>query len=284
MAIEETVREGDRTAWLSALFAPDRARPALHALAAYRLELTRIVETVRDPMAAEIRLQWWRDAIRDEGYGAGRSVPLVDRLREGAAHYHWPLDTLCAVSEAFIHDLYADPLPDWNAFDGYAGEAHGAPIQLAAMALCVEALGETDGLAAARSAGTAAGYGGVALAAADVALKVPQRFARGVSLVPVEAWQAATGEAPGASMAAGRLPDGADRAVQAVVEHGREALGAMQARLPEVHQAARAAFLPAMVSQRTLDAAASAPLAARPPASWRTQLALWRVARHLNRT
>ncbi|UOM34443.1 squalene/phytoene synthase family protein [Acuticoccus sp. I52.16.1] len=281
MSIEDAVRQGDRTAWLAALFAPEPARPALHALAAYRVELGRIVETVRDPMAAEIRLQWWRDAIRDEGFGAGRSVPLVDALREGARRYEWPLDTLCAVSEAFIHDLYADPLPDWDAFDGYAGEACAAPVQLAAMTLCVEALGKPAGLAAARTAATAAGYAGVALAAADVALTVPRRFARGSSLIPVAAWRAATGEDQAASMAAGRLPEGADRAARAVAAHGRAADEAMRRHLAAVAPQARAAFLPAMTARRAL--ATRAPLSERRPASWRTQLDLWWAAKRLDR-
>ncbi|RAH99704.1 hypothetical protein DLJ53_18225 [Acuticoccus sediminis] len=283
MGIEDAVRDGDRTRWLAALFAPEPTRPALHALAAYRLELKRIVETVSDPMAAEIRLQWWRDAIRNEGYGAGRSVPLVDHLRQGAERYRWPLETLCAVSEAFIHDLYADPLASWDDFDGYAGEGQGALVQLAAMALCVDALGADDGLAAARSAGTAAGYAGVVLAAADVASSVPRRFARGVSLVPSSVWREATGEEQGASMSAGRLPEGAGRAASAVAGHGEAAHRAMREHIAGVAPAARAAFLPALAARRHLALAARAPLSEPQPAVWRTQIDLWRAARWVNR-
>ncbi|WP_139312690.1 squalene/phytoene synthase family protein [Acuticoccus yangtzensis] len=282
-AFADDVRSGDRTAWLAALFAPDAARPALHALAAYRLELHRIVETVPQAMAAEIRLQWWRDAIRDEGFGAGRSVPLVDALREGARLYGWPHETLCAVSEAFIHDLYADPLEDWTAFDGYAGESHGALVQLGAMALAVSALGEAGGFAAARTAATAAGYAGVVLAAADVAASVPRRFARGVTLVPTTAWREATGEAQDAAMTAGRLPEGAAAAAAAVAAHGLAAHGEMMRHLPGVAAEARTAFLPAVVAARSLRLAARAPLSEPRPAAWRTQLDLWRAARRLNR-
>lgn len=283
MTIEAAVRAGDRTAWLAALFAPEPVRPALHALAAYRLELARIVATVRDPMAAEIRLQWWRDAIRDEGYGAGRSVPLVDTLREAARTYHWPLDTLCAISEAHIHDLYADPLEDWSALDGYAGEAYAAPLQLAAMALGVDALGEAEGFAAARTAAEAAGHAGVAMAAADVALTVPHRFARGVSLVPAAIWREATGETLAQSMNAARLPDGAATAVRAVAAHGAAADTAFRAALPTVAAPVRAALLPAMAARRALRAAARAPLEAGRPAAWRVQLDLWRGARRMRR-
>lgn len=272
------VRAGDRVAWLSALFAPEAVRPALYALAAYRIELRRVVAGARDPLAAEIRLEWWREAIRDAGTGAGRSLPLVDALRDGAARYGWPHDTLCAVSEAHIHDLYADPFADFDAFDGYAGEAYGAPVQLAAMALGVAALGREDGFAAARTAATAAGWAGIALAAADAALAASADLSRGRSRLPTSAFP------PGVLAAAlpdGRLPDEAAAAVAATAAHGMRAEDELRRLLPAVHAAVRAAFLPALVARGRLAAAARRPLDPRPPADWREQFALWSGARRM---
>lgn len=283
MAIGEAVRSGDRTAWLAALFAPESVRWALHALTAYRLELERIVAAAREPMAAEVRLQWWRDAIRDEGYGAGASVPLVDALREGARRYLWPLDTLCAVSEAHIHDLYADPFEDWDAFDGFAGESYGALTQLAAMALAVDALGPSDGAAAARSAATASGWAGVTLAAADAAATFVPRFAAGRARVPESVWRAHAAVPLAEALPAGRPPGGAAVVVRAVVRHGEEADAALRDALSGVAPVARAALLPALLARGSLRAAAQAPLAPRLPSAWRAQLALWREARRLAR-
>lgn len=280
-ATTESVRALDRTRWLGTLFVPETVRPALLALAAYRLELIRIVDGSREPMAAEIRLQWWRDAIRNEGYGEGASVPLVDALRDGIARYGWPVDTVCAVSEAFIHDLYADPFEDWDAFDGDAGEAYGAPVQLAAIALGIDALGREEGMAAARTAATAAGYAGVAMAAADTATTFAPRFARGRTRIPAAAWREATGGDLTAALSSGASPEASAEAVRMIVAHGREADVEMREHLARVASSVRAAFLPALVASLALDAAHRSPIAPRAPAPWRVQLAMWREARRL---
>ena len=282
--IDAAVRAGDRTAWLAALFAPASVRPALHALSAYRLELRRIVETARDPLAAEIRLQWWRDAIRDEGYGEGAvAVPLVEALRAGMDRYGWPADTLCAMSESHIHDLYADPFADFDAFDGYAGEAFGAPVQLAAIALAVDALGVADGHAAARTAATAAGWAGVAVAAADAVIGAAERFRRGRTHVPSDVWAVATGTALPEALATGTMPPGAAEAVTAVVRHGEAAAAELDANIPAIALVTRTAFLPALTARRALAAALRRPLDAAPPPPWLTQIDLWRAARRIRR-
>jgi len=284
MDLPADVRARDRTAYLATLFAPERTRPALLTLHAYRLELRRIVDTIREPLAAEIRLQWWRDAIRGEGYGAGgAAVPLVEALQENMARYRWPADALCAMSEARIHDLYADPFADWDAFDGYAGEVHGTAIQLAAMALCVDRLGPEDGHGAARSAATAAGWAGVAEAAADAAMEFVPRFRRARAVVPASAWREATGTDLRAALESGELPEGAADAVTALLSHGERADGRMRDLIGSVAPAARAAFLPAFTARRRLSAVRSAPLSPRPPGALAMQWALWRASGTLSR-
>jgi phytoene synthase len=278
------VRARDRTAFLATLFAPEATRPALLALNAYRLELERVVDSIREPLAAEIRLQWWRDAIRGEGYGeGGAAVPLVEALRAAMTRYAWPADALCAMSEARIHDLYADPFADWDAFDGYAGEAYGTPIQLAAMALCVDALGAEDGHAAARSAATPAGWAGVAEAAADAATAFVPRFRRARAQVPAPAWRQATGTDLKTALESGQLPGGAAEAVRALVTHGERADEEMRRLAGSVAPQARAAFLTAFTARRRLAAVRRSPLSPRQPGALAMQWALWRAARTLSR-
>ena len=283
MDFADDLRHRDRTAYLASLFAPESVRPAILALSAYRAECRRIVETVRDPMAAEIRLQWWRDAIRDQGFGAGSGVPLVDALRDGMARYGWPAETLCAVSEAHTQELYADPFQTWDDFDGYAGEALGAPVQLAAMALCVDALGDTMGQAAARTAATASGYAGVVQAAADAAVHFVPRFQRARTAVPTAVFRDATGRDIRPAMESGTLPAGADAAVRAMVAHGEWADAALREALPSVAGEAGVAFLPALAERIRLSAVRRTPLAPRLPGALRTQWTLWREARRLGR-
>jgi len=277
------LRRADRTRYLAALFAPESVRPALHALGLYAVELERIVRRARDPVAAEVRLQWWRDAVADRGYGAGATVPLVRALREAMGRYAWPPETLAAMSEARIHDLYADPFADTDAFDGYAGEAHAAPLQLAAMALAMDALGEEDGIAAARSAAVAAGHGGVALAAADTVLAERERLAAGRTHIPLSLWREAGARAPQDDLAEGREPEGLGRAVTLMAAHGAEADEATRTAAAGVAPAARPALLPAFTAQPVLRSAAARPLSPRAPGPLATQWRLWRAARVLSR-
>jgi phytoene synthase len=62
-AVGRTARQGDPTRFEAAMFAPERRREDLFALIALNAELSRIPESVSEPMLGEIRLQWWEDAI-----------------------------------------------------------------------------------------------------------------------------------------------------------------------------------------------------------------------------
>ena len=66
---EALVRTADRS--LTALYAPAEHRSAL-ALYAFNIEIARVREVVRDPMAGEIRLQWWSDAFAGSGHQGHR--------------------------------------------------------------------------------------------------------------------------------------------------------------------------------------------------------------------
>ncbi len=59
----EFVREYDNDRFLSALFAPADYREDLFALYAFNLELSKIRETVSEPLIGRMRLQFWRDTI-----------------------------------------------------------------------------------------------------------------------------------------------------------------------------------------------------------------------------
>ncbi|WP_157961823.1 squalene/phytoene synthase family protein [Acuticoccus kandeliae] len=283
MDLSADVRAGDRVQFLATLFAPEPVRPALHALAAYRIELGRVVATARDPLAAEIRLQWWRDAIRDQGFGEGAAVPLVLALREAMARYGWPADTLVAMSEAHIHDLYADPFADFDAFDGYAGETHGAAVQLTAMALSVHALGEGAGYDAARTAARAAGYAGVALTSLAAARRFVPRFHAGHTLAPESVLRETVDGDIAQHLTEGTLPERAEATVIALLDHGEAAHEAMRGLLPGVAAPARAAFLTAIAARQPLGAIRRRPLAPPESGGWREQFALWRAARTVNR-
>lgn len=84
---EEQVRRFDQDRYLTALFAPEKARRGLAALYAFNLEIARIPEATTEPLIGEIRLEWWREAIAGAYAGAPRQHAVVACLAE-AIHAH----------------------------------------------------------------------------------------------------------------------------------------------------------------------------------------------------
>src|SRR6266436_7838336 len=66
---EGLLRAADKDRFLATLFAPAEHRDALFALYAFNLEIARAREVVREPVAGEIRLQWWSDVLGGAGRG-----------------------------------------------------------------------------------------------------------------------------------------------------------------------------------------------------------------------
>jgi len=62
-------RAHDPDRFLAALFAPPEKREAIFTLIAFNHELARAREAASHPMAALIRLQWWRDAVEEARQG-----------------------------------------------------------------------------------------------------------------------------------------------------------------------------------------------------------------------
>jgi phytoene synthase len=71
--VTDLVRREDRGRFVTALFAPEQARPRLLAIYAFNAELDRVSRTVSEPMLGQMRLQWWRDLIT--GVGEGKPAP-----------------------------------------------------------------------------------------------------------------------------------------------------------------------------------------------------------------
>lgn len=75
----------DRDRYLTSLFAAPAARPRLHALYAFNLELARIAEVVSEPMLGEIRLQWWRETLDGVFSGTPRRHDVAEMLTDVVA-------------------------------------------------------------------------------------------------------------------------------------------------------------------------------------------------------
>lgn len=151
----EALRAGDRDRYLATLVLPAAARDGVTAILAFNADVAAIRERVSGPAPGEIRLQWWNDALSGDGHGAVEQNPLADALLKTLKQYDLPPGTLLRLIGARRFDLYDDPMPDLESFEGYAGETASTLLQLSAMIL--------NGGAAVEP-GDAAGHLGVAQA------------------------------------------------------------------------------------------------------------------------
>jgi phytoene/squalene synthetase len=75
-ACADLLRRGDPDRFLAAMAAPPAARRVLLPLYAFNLEVARAPQVTAEPMIAEMRLQWWRDALAE--IAAGGQAPCRD--------------------------------------------------------------------------------------------------------------------------------------------------------------------------------------------------------------
>jgi 15-cis-phytoene synthase len=109
-ACAEMVAKSDPDRFRVAMATPPAARDILFPLYAFNLEVARAPWRTREPMLAEMRLQWWRDVVENSAAGQTPPAhevagPLGALLREGRLDPA-PLDALI---EARRRDIEAEP-------------------------------------------------------------------------------------------------------------------------------------------------------------------------------
>ncbi|MEM9580936.1 MAG: squalene/phytoene synthase family protein [Pseudomonadota bacterium] len=144
------VERGDSARFRAAMAAPAKARAALFPIYAMALEVSRAPWVTQEPMIAEMRLQWWRDALEEIKEGREvRShevtVPLAQVLTGAGAA---ALDDLIVARR---WDIYKDAFEDAAHFTDYLEKTSGNML----FAAC-DALGRSD-KAVCRDAGYALG-------------------------------------------------------------------------------------------------------------------------------
>jgi phytoene synthase len=151
-ACARLVERGDPDRFLATMAAPPALRAKLFPLYAFNLEVARAPQASHEPMIAEMRLQWWRDALAEiaEGRPVRRhevASPLGAALDAGAARR---LDRLV---EARRLDIAGEPFGADSLFaylDATAGTLLDVAATLAGAApgdAAVAAWGRAQGLA-----------------------------------------------------------------------------------------------------------------------------------------
>jgi 15-cis-phytoene synthase len=174
---EALVRAADRDRFLATLFAPRERRGALFALYAFNVEIARVREVVRDPVAGEIRLQWWSDVLAGDGRGEIEAHPVASALRASIARYGLPPERLQTTISARRFDLYDEPMATLADLEAYADGASSSLIALAAQILNGNGAADIDVLSH---------HAGRAQAIAGLLKAFPFHAARGQLFVPLE--------------------------------------------------------------------------------------------------
>src|SRR5258708_5920398 len=173
---EALVRAADKERFLAALFAPAAHRGALHALYAFNIEIARGREIIREPLAGEIRLQWWADAVAGKAEDEVGSNPVAAALLATVSRYRLPTAPLSALIAARRFDLYDDPMRKLADLEDYARATSSAVIELAARLLGADS----------ETLGRLALHAGLGYALAGLLKAFPIHAARGQLYLPVE--------------------------------------------------------------------------------------------------
>ena len=133
-ACAELVQMGDPDRFLAAMAAPVGARPVLFALYAFNLEVARAPWVTQEPMLAEMRLQWWRDAVAEIVAGNVPPKHPVTNALGGVmdADRAAELDKVIAVR---YWDIYKDPFEDMAHFERYIDQSAGTLMWVGARML-----------------------------------------------------------------------------------------------------------------------------------------------------
>ena len=223
--VGEIVRRHDPDRFFTTLFAPPGKRETLWTLYAFNHELARAREAVREPFAAMIRLQWWREVVE----GARRRHEVATPLGEALDSGRLAARDLLGMADA--REAETEPMETMEAFRAYLlGSAGGVMVAAA------RALGEAEPERV-REGGAAFGAMGV--------LRSVQAVARqGRCVLPEDALRAA-GSSGAAVVAKGEAPEAVRDQVAALA---REWLvGA-----PRVPRSVLPAVLPVVLARRAL--------------------------------
>ncbi len=262
------VREADKDRFLASLFAPANRRPHLFALYGFNVEIARVGQVVHEPLAGEIRLQWWRDALSGVAPGEAAANPVAAALLDTIARCGLPAAPLDALIDARARDLYDDPILTLSELEVYGRATASTLFGMAARIL--------DGGAAPDDVADPAG---VAYALAGLLKAFPRHAARGRIYLPTETLERHGVARP--EVADGMASPGLRAALAEIAGQARERLAQAAGRWQSVTPAARPAFLPLAGVAPLLGRIErnSDPFVPIELPQWRRQWLLWRAAR-----
>mgnify|MGYP000031678643 CR=1 FL=1 len=170
----DVLRRHDRDRFLACLFAPPERRPALFALHAFNHEIAKVAEVVTEPMAGQIRIQWWREALDGIFAGTPRKHQVAEALAVAAREHDLTRAHFDRLLDMRERDLETDAPADLVDLERYA-EATTATVTR----LALEILGAHDD-----ASQTAGRHVGIAWALTGLIRAVPFHAAQKRLMMP----------------------------------------------------------------------------------------------------
>ena len=219
--IRASAREHEPDRYLAAVLAPKEARDDLIVLAAFVGEIHRIGRIVREPHLAEIRLQWWREALASDSADQTGN-PVADAFRELMSRRRLPAGKLDGWFDAIAETLSGEAPADLDRLAADLKVIEGVPFRFSC-AICGDAGADEAALDDAALA-----YG-----AARLGLDIPYALARGRMPLPVSALETESG-------------NGADysNAIRVLNEMTQSPLARLRKRFSGLSRAQKCAILP----------------------------------------
>jgi phytoene synthase len=128
------VEKADPVRFAAAMASPVAARRVLFPLYAFNVEVSRAPWVTQEPMIAEMRLQWWRDALEEIADGGSLRrhevvTPLAGILDRAGAQ---SLDRLVCARR---WDIYKEPFEDADHFAAYLDDTAAGLMRVAVRGL-----------------------------------------------------------------------------------------------------------------------------------------------------
>ena len=224
--LAQQVAAGDPDRFRATLGAPPAVRPRLWLLYALNLQVAQAPWASAEPLVAEMRLQWWIDALQDPATPGATGHPLLTGLMPLLQETPALHPVLVTLAEARRRDCWREAFASQDDLGAYLDATSGNLMWAAALVLGAPAGAEP----VVRDFAWAAGL-------ANWLRAVPALTARG--LPP--------------------LPDASEGAVAALAREGLARLAAARARRADLPRHAVPALFPGWLAPWVLARAAAAP-------------------------
>ncbi|MEE9313319.1 MAG: phytoene/squalene synthase family protein [Rhizobiaceae bacterium] len=262
------VSQNARDLYLADLLLPKEMRDDIIVLHAFHVEITNITLASREPMAGEVRLQWWADVVAGKRHEEAEGHPLARALLRLIVKHNLPRSALDAKLEAHIFDLYQDPMGDRTMLEGYFGETRSVLFQMAALII---------GISPSPDLANASGHAGVATGVVGMLEQMAMHRSSGKIFIPSDLLLAA-GISVSEFMA---MPaSNHNLVVHGVIDLAEEHYQMALKALLELPQSARLVFKSLAIVPHYLHRAKASPslvLSGLPASSqFKRQWALWR--------